>query len=144
MSSITNLETDPHCLNQRESWRSTVEKQDNGLYRYRLEDGYTNFTVQLSTDHPPEGGIVVADYLASGGAKASVEYSYAYDIVSDNGRLLVIKAFQDNPCAILYTQGEIVLRHVTVLPNEDEYKRMLDTVGMQGFDSATRPLIFGA
>lgn len=56
----------------------------------------------------------------------------------------LIKAFQDNPCAILYTQGEIVLRHVTVLPNEDEYKRMLDTVGMQGFDSATRPLIFGA
>lgn len=144
MSSITNLEPDPHCLNQRDSWRSTVEKQDNGLYRYRLKDGETNFTVQLSTDQPPEGGIVVADYLASGGAKASVQYSFAYDIVSDNGRLLVIKAFRKDACAPLYTQGEIVLRHVTVLPNEDEYKRMLDTVGMQGFDSATRPLIFGA
>lgn len=144
MSSITNLETDPHCLNQRESWRSTVEKQDNGLYRYGLKAGETNFTVQLSTGLLPEGGIVVADYLASGGAKASVQYSFAYDIVSDNGRLLVIKAFRNDSCAPLYTQGEIVLRHVTVLPNEDEYKRMLDTVGMQGFDSATRPLIFGA
>lgn len=68
---------------------------------------------------------MVADYLASGGAKASIQFPLLYDIVSDNGRLLV-------------------LRHVTVLPNEDEYKRMLDTVGMQGFDSATRPLIFGA
>ncbi len=144
MSSITNLEPDPHCLNQRYSWRSTIEKQDNGLYRYGLKDGETNFTVQLSTDLLPEGGIVVADYLASGGAKASVEYSFAYDIVSDNGRLLVIKAFRNDSCAPRYTQGEIVLRHVTVLPNEDEYKRMLDTVGMQGFDSATRPLIFGA
>lgn len=141
---VHNLDTDPNCLKQRNSWRANTSKTSDGRYRYWLKDGEENFTIQLSTEPVPEGGIVVASYLASNGAKASVQFPSLYSILYDNDGLIVIKAFRHDSCAPLYTQGEIVLRHVTVLPNEDEYRRMIDGYKLPaGFDGDTMPLVGG-
>lgn len=141
---VHNLDPDPNCLKQRHSWRTNTSKTSDGRYRYSLKDGEENFTIQLSTDSLPEGCIIVADYLASDGAKASVQYPNLYTILSDNGWLLVLKALAADSCAPLYTQGSIVLRHVTVLPNEDEYRRMRDGYLLPaGFDGDTMPLVGG-
>lgn len=141
---VHNLDTDPNCLKKRYSWRTNTSKTSDGRYRYSLKDGEKNFTIQLSTDQLPAGGIVVADYLATNGAKASVQFPSLYTILEDNGRLLVIKALTKDSCAPLYTQGEIVLRHVTVLSNEDEYRRMRDGYKLPaGFDGDTMPLMGG-
>lgn len=142
---VHNLETDPNCLRERFSWRTSTSRCSDGRYRYGLKSGETDFTIQFSTDQVTAGGIVVADYLATNGAKASVQYPNMYTILEDNGRLLVIKALVKDACAPLYTQGEIVLRHVTVLSNEDEYRRMRDGYKLPaGFDGDTMPLMGGA
>lgn len=141
---VHNLETDPNCLRERCSWRTSTSRCSDGRYRYGLKSGETDFTIQFSTDQVTAGGIVVADYLATNGAKASVQYPNMYTILEDNGRLLVIKALVKDACAPLYTQGEIVLRHVTVLSNEDEYRRMRDGYKLPaGFDGDTMPLMGG-
>lgn len=137
---VHNLETDPKCLKQRTSWNSNVTKTDDGHYRYSLKDGQTNFSLRPSMTSIPEGSIVVIQYQGNN-AKAESDYPDECTILSDNGWLLVVKALKNSICAVRYYSGYVVLRRVTVLPDETEYRRMVDGYKLpNGFDGDTMPL----
>lgn len=140
---VHNLDTDPNCLKQRNSWRSNVTKTDDKHYRYAIGDGQPNFTLQPSTNIIPKGGIIVVQYQGNN-ARAEADYPSDCTIISDNGWLLVIKALEDSICAIRYNNGNVVLKHMTVLPDETEYRRMIDGYKLaSGFDGDTMPLMGG-
>ncbi|TCF21573.1 hypothetical protein [Bifidobacterium longum] len=140
---VHNLDTDPNCLKQRESWRSNVTKTDDGHYRYALKDGQSNFSLRPSMTMIPEGGIAVVQYRGNN-ARAESDYPSDCTILSDNGWLLVVKALKNSICAIRYYSGYVELDHVTVLPDETEYRRMRDGYKLPaGFDGDTMPLMGG-
>lgn len=140
---VHNLDTDPNCLKQHNSWRSNVTKTDDKHYRYAIGDGQLNFTLQPSTNIIPKGGIIVVQYQGNN-ARAEADYPSDCTIISDNGWLLVIKALKDSICAIRYNNGNVVLKHMTVLPDETEYRRMIDGYKLaSGFDGDTMPLMGG-
>ena len=59
---VHNLETDPNCLRERFSWRTSTSRCSDGRYRYGLKSGETDFTIQFSTDQVTAGGILTKDF----------------------------------------------------------------------------------